>query len=111
MGEPTGRNISQLVTVPLAAVENALVLGRGRFGVVCIAAGGWRLSAWRRMKRQVQDLERLRDLEQERFRIAQNIHDDIGARVTEIALLSSAAQLKPQPCRLRRARISGRLTV
>jgi signal transduction histidine kinase len=47
------------------------------------------------MKRQVQDLERLRDLEQERFRIAQNIHDDLGARVTEISLLSSSAQLKP----------------
>ena len=37
----------------------------------------------------------MRDLEQERFRIAQNIHDDLGARVTEIALLSSSAQLKP----------------
>jgi len=94
-GEPTGRNFSQLVTVPVAAWKAIwfwVAVGLALFG---IAAGSWRLSAWRRMKRQVQDLERLRVLEQERFRIAQNIHDDLGARVTEIALLSSSAQLKP----------------
>jgi signal transduction histidine kinase len=31
-------------------------------------------------------------LEQERLRIAQDIHDDLGARVTQIALLSAMAQ-------------------
>jgi signal transduction histidine kinase len=31
-------------------------------------------------------------LEQERLRIAQNIHDDLGARVTQISLLSGMAQ-------------------
>lgn len=95
MGKPTGRNFSQLVTVPVAAWKTLwfwIAVGLALFG---LAAGSWRLSAWRRMKRQVQDLEKLRVLEQERFRIAQNIHDDLGARVTEIALLSSSAQLKP----------------
>lgn len=94
MGVPTGRNISLLVTVPVAAWKTIwfwVSVGVALFG---IAAGSWRLSAWRRMKRQVENLERLRVLEQERFRIAQNIHDDLGARVTEIALLSSSAQLK-----------------
>jgi signal transduction histidine kinase len=95
MGVPTGRNISQLVTVPVTVWKTIwfwVAVGLALFG---IAAGSWRLSAWRRMKRQVLDLERQRDLEQERFRIAQNIHDDLGARVTEIALLSSWAQQKP----------------
>jgi len=95
MGVPTGTSVSQLVIVPVVfwkAIWFWVAVGAAWFA---LAAGIWRLSAWRRMKRQVQDLERLRDLEQERFRIAQNIHDDLGARVTEIALLSSSAQLKP----------------
>lgn len=95
MGIPTGRNTSQLVTVPVAAWQTVWFWIAGGVALFAIAAGSWRLSAWRRMKRQVQELERSRDLEQERFRIAQNIHDDLGARVTEIALLSSSAQLKP----------------
>jgi signal transduction histidine kinase len=95
MGEPTGRNYSQLVTVPVAAWKTPWFWIAVGLALFAMAAGSWRLSAWRRMKGQVQHLERLRDLEQERFRIAQNIHDDLGARVTEIALLSSSAQLKP----------------
>jgi len=84
-----------LVTVPVAAWKTLWFWVADGLALFAITAGSWRLSRWRRMKRQLQDLERLRDLEQERFRIAQNIHDDLGARVTEIALLSSAAQLKP----------------
>jgi len=95
MGVPAGRDISQLVTVPVAAWRTLWFWVAIGLALCALAAGSWRLSAWRRMKRQVQDLERQRDLEQERFRIAQNIHDDLGARVTEIALLSSSAQLKP----------------
>ncbi|HSU56020.1 MAG TPA: ATP-binding protein [Candidatus Dormibacteraeota bacterium] len=95
MGVPAGRDISQLVTVPMAAWKTLWFWIAAGLALFAITAGSWRLSAWGRMKRQVQDLERQRDLEQERFRIAQNIHDDLGARVTEIALLSSSAQLKP----------------
>lgn len=95
MGGPTGHNYSQLVTVPVAAWKTLWFWIAAGLALFAIIAGSWRLSAWRRMKRQVQYLERQRDLEQERFRIAQNIHDDLGARVTEIALLSSSAQLKP----------------
>ncbi len=95
MGVPTGRNTSQLVTVSVAAWKTFWFWIAVGVALLAVAAGSWRLVERRTMKRQVQDLERSRDLEQERFRIAQNIHDDIGARVTEIALVSSAAQLKP----------------
>jgi signal transduction histidine kinase len=95
MGIPTGHSISQLVVVPVAAWETIWFWIAFGVALFALTAGSWRLSAWRKMKRQVQDLERLRDLEQERFRIAQNIHDDLGARVTEISLLSYSAQLKP----------------
>jgi signal transduction histidine kinase len=94
MGVPTGRSSSRLVTVPVAAWKTIWFWVAVGVALFAVAAGSWRLSGWRRMKRQVQELERQRALEQERLRIAQNIHDDLGARVTEIALLSSSAQLK-----------------
>jgi signal transduction histidine kinase len=94
MGVPTGRGFSRLVIVPVAAWKTLwfwVAIGVALFGM---AAVGWRLAESRRMKRQVMDLERQRALEQERFRIAQDIHDDLGARVAQISLLSSTAQEK-----------------
>ncbi len=95
MGVATGRSSSHLVVVTVVFWKTIWFWIAVVVAIFAMIAGSWRLSAWRRMKRQVQNLERLRGLEQERFRIAQNIHDDLGARVTEIALLSSSAQLKP----------------
>jgi len=43
------------------------------------------------MRREVLRLKQLRVLEQERLRIARDIHDDLGARVTQISLLSAMA--------------------
>ncbi len=40
-------------------------------------------------------LKQQRALEQERLRIAHDIHDDLGARVTQISLLSAMAQDNP----------------
>lgn len=94
MGLPTGRASSRLVIVPVAAWKTLWFWVAVGVALFAVGAGCWRLSGWRRMQRQVHNLERQRDLEQERLRIAQNIHDDLGARVTEIALLSSSAQLK-----------------
>jgi len=94
MGVPTGRSVSRLVVVPVVFWKTMWFWVAVGVVLFALVAGSWRLSAWRRIKRQVQDLERLRDLEQERFRIAQNIHDDLGARVAQISLLSSAAQEK-----------------
>ena len=95
MGVPTGRSSSRLVIVPVAAWKTLWfwVAVGGAMGAVSVII--WRLTGVQKMKRQLQELERQRALEHERLRIAQNIHDDLGARVTEIALLSSSAQLKP----------------
>ena len=93
MGVPTGRNSSRLVIVPVAAWKTFWFWVAVGVAVVAVVVVIWRLSGAQKMKRQVQELERQRALEQERVRIAQNIHDDLGARVTEIALLSSSAQL------------------
>jgi ligand-binding sensor domain-containing protein/signal transduction histidine kinase len=46
----------------------------------------------RRMQRRLEQAERERSIEKERSRIAQDIHDELGANLTEIALLSEFAQ-------------------
>jgi len=62
--------------------------------VLLTLAGG---SSWygtrRRMTRKLERLERQRALERERTRIARDIHDDLGASLTRINLLSQSARL------------------
>lgn len=57
-----------------------------------LVAGLGRLVATRRWRRKLAQSERERALERERARIAQDIHDDLGASLTQIALLSELAQ-------------------
>src|ERR1035441_6654717 len=95
MGVPTGRGISVPVKVPAAFWETSWFWVAAGLLLLGFAAGSWRVIDWQRMKRRVRNLEREHALEQDRSRIAQDIHDDLGARVTQIALLSSSAQLKP----------------
>lgn len=58
-----------------------------------VAAGGltW-FETRRRMHRRIERLERRRALDRERVRIANDIHDDLGASLTQITLLSQSAR-------------------
>jgi signal transduction histidine kinase len=51
-----------------------------------------RYATWRRMQTRLEETERQRAVEHERTRIARDIHDDLGANLTQIALLSELAQ-------------------
>jgi len=51
----------------------------------------------KRTQRQLARLEQERAIEQERTRIAKDIHDDLGANLTEITLLSELAQSPDAP--------------
>lgn len=51
-----------------------------------------RLVVWRRARRRLELIERQRALERERSRIAQDIHDDLGASLTRISLLSQSVR-------------------
>src|SRR5205085_11009042 len=46
----------------------------------------------RRERRKLEQLERQRALERERARIARDIHDDLGASLTRITMLSQSAR-------------------
>jgi len=59
---------------------------------VALLLAGVRYGTWRRMQTRLEETERQRAVERERTRIARDIHDDLGANLTQIALLSELAQ-------------------
>ncbi len=87
-GEPTGREVS----LPLVVV--APWHQRWEFwlvtGALAAAGAAWvgRVAVQRRMQRQVVALEQEQAMERERARIARDLHDHIGAGLTEIAMQS-----------------------
>jgi ligand-binding sensor domain-containing protein/signal transduction histidine kinase len=62
-----------------------------------IAATGARYITHRRMQFKLQRLEQQHAVEKERSRIAQDMHDDLGARLTEIVMLSNFAANSREP--------------
>jgi signal transduction histidine kinase/streptogramin lyase len=56
--------------------------------LVVVVVGSVRLWAHRRLRQRLERLEREQAVERERTRIARDIHDDLGASLTRISLLS-----------------------
>ena len=61
--------------------------------MIVVASGGlvW-FETRRRMRRKLERLEQQRAVEHERARIAHDIHDDLGAHLTRISMLSESAR-------------------
>ena len=66
-------------------------------GVLAVAGLAVRLAVRRKLRREMERLERERAVERERARIARDIHDDMGSRLTEISLLGSLALRESSP--------------
>jgi signal transduction histidine kinase len=62
--------------------------------VVGVVAGIVRLVSHRRLRRHLARLEQQQALERERVRIAQDMHDDIGSKLTKISFLSERAKVE-----------------
>jgi len=74
-------------------------------------AGFVRYSATRRLQRQMEVLERKQMLERERARIAKDIHDDLGASLTLIAVLGDLAKKEKAAERLEKMSSTAREAV
>ncbi|MEK7781978.1 MAG: ATP-binding protein [Verrucomicrobiota bacterium] len=71
----------------------------GAFGLVALASFSWVLVLRRQVTERTRQLEiqiqerqraeREREIEQERTRVAHDLHDDLGARLTEVSMLSA----------------------
>ena len=96
-GEPIGSEVSLAVSIPQVFWKrtSTLVIGIGSC-VVIVAFVVWRVGR-RRLQTRLAEAERRRRLELERLRIAQDIHDDLGASLTHLSLLSQSALGKIDP--------------
>jgi signal transduction histidine kinase len=92
LGVPTGLESTLALRVPLPYWQAPWFWAVVAAVTVAASALSVRYVAWHKMRRTMMHLEQQRALERERLRIAQDIHDDLGARVTEISLLSGMAQ-------------------
>jgi len=62
--------------------------------IVAAVAGIVRLVSHRRLRHRLARLEQQQALERERMRIAQDMHDDIGSKLTKISFLSERAKVE-----------------
>ncbi len=91
LGNPTGvrTSLAVLVQEPIWKMLwfwcVVFVVGVG------ISFGTNRYFLWHRLQREMARLRDQRSLEEERMRIARDIHDDLGARVSQISLVSAMA--------------------
>ncbi len=95
------RSIADIIVLhepPWWTLRKVLWIAAG-LGFVSLAAFGWVAVLQRQVAERTRDLEiqsqqrqraeRRREIEQERTRVAHDLHDDLGARLTEVSMLSA----------------------
>lgn len=92
MGESTGAMVSLPITVVPPFWQTPWFRGSVFVLVLGALVAAARYATWRKMRLRIELLDQQRALELERTRIARDIHDDLGANLTQIALLSELAQ-------------------
>jgi signal transduction histidine kinase len=92
MGMPSGDQASLGFEVLAPFWKTTWFWVSAMYAVAANVFAGWRYQISRQLKLENARLAQQQVLEAERFRISRDIHDDFGARVTQISLLSSSAQ-------------------
>lgn len=97
LGEPVGRELVLTILIPQPVWKRpAFVIPVGLLTAASIAALTWWIGH-RRMSARMRQLEHYRALERERLRIARDMHDDLGASLTHMNLLSQTVLTKVPP--------------
>ena len=94
LGVPTGSEASLAMRVPLPLWQLTWFWAIAVGVVTAGTAFGVRYRTSLRMRAEMIEMRHQRALERDRLRIAQDIHDDLGARVTQISLISAVGQKK-----------------
>src|SRR6266481_6702063 len=95
LGVATGNGTSIAIKVPAPLWEVPWFWAALVAFFIAALMGLSRYASWREMREELARIEGQRALEQERLRIAHDIHDDLGARLTQISLASAMAQDSP----------------
>jgi signal transduction histidine kinase/ligand-binding sensor domain-containing protein len=90
-----GDSLAFIIPTPLWRASWALTL----YGLAATtaAAGAVRLVSHRRLRRRLAGLEQQQVMERERMRIARNMHDEIGSKLTKISFLSERLKVECKP--------------
>jgi signal transduction histidine kinase/ligand-binding sensor domain-containing protein len=92
---PVGASFALRVLAPWWRTPWALAAGI--LASIALVASIARFAARRRLKRRLREVEQKLALERERTRIARDIHDQLGANLTQIALLSAPQSANAVP--------------
>jgi signal transduction histidine kinase/ligand-binding sensor domain-containing protein len=92
--EEAGESFAFVVPTPLWRQTWALLLYG--FAAVALVTGIVRIVSHRRLRFTLARLEQQQSLERERMRIARDMHDEMGSKLTKISFLSEHAQVDAQ---------------
>jgi signal transduction histidine kinase len=91
-GIPTGIEWSTAIVLPPPLWWRPWFWAACGAGVGAALFAGWRYHAWHRLQLELARVEKAHAVEMERARIAQDLHDELGASLTQIALASDLAR-------------------
>jgi len=86
----TAASLNFVIPTPLWRAPWMLALGA--LMATAVGAGTVRVVSHRRLRHRLRGLEQQQAMERERMRIAQNMHDEIGSKLTKISYLSERAK-------------------